>query len=78
MHDLVGGLLVSGEIVPEPGQDKHADDVNAASSTHIVASFRLVCGFRFWVWMKMGNLEGSRRKKMGVLLNTQSQLPSSV
>ena len=28
--------------------------------------------------MKWGNLEGSRMKKTGVLLKTQSQLPSSV
>lgn len=74
----MSGLLVSGEVVPEPGQDEYMDELNRLSSTHIVASFRLVCGFRFWVWMKMGNFEGSRRKNMGVLLNTQSQLPSSV
>ena len=78
MHDLVGGLLVSGQVVPEPGQDQYVDDLDEESPTHIVASFKLVCGFRFWVWMKIGNFEGSRRKKMGVLLNTQSQLPSSV
>ena len=47
MHDLVGGLLVSGEVIPEPGQDEHVYDLIEASATHIVASFRLVCGFRF-------------------------------
>lgn len=41
-------------------------------------SFKWVCGSRFWVWMKWGNLAGSRMKKTGVLLKTQSQLPSSV
>ena len=78
MHDLVGGLLMSGQVVPEPEQSYYVDDLNELPFTHIVASFRLVCGFRFWVWMKIGNFDGSRRKKMGVLLNTQSQLPSSV
>ena len=42
------------------------------------ASFKWVWGCLFWVWMKWGNLAGSRMKKTGVLLNTQSQLPSSV
>ena len=42
------------------------------------ASLRCVWGSRFWVWMKWGNLEGSRMKKTGVLLKTQSRLPSSV
>lgn len=41
-------------------------------------SLRCVWGSRFWVWMKWGNLAGSRIKKTGVLLNTQSRLPSSV
>ena len=41
-------------------------------------SFKWVWGFLFWVWIKWGNLAGSRMKKTGVLLNTQSQLPSSV
>ena len=74
----MGGLLVSGQVVPKPGQYEYMDDLDEVTFTHIVASFRLVCGFRFWVWMKIGNFEGSRRKKIGVLLNTQSQLPSSV
>lgn len=29
---------------------------------------RCVAGCRFWVWIKWGNLAGSRRKKTGVLL----------
>ena len=78
MHNLVGRLLMSGKVVPEPGQSQYVDDLDGLPFTHMVASFRLVCGFRFWVWMKIGNFDGSRRKKMGVLLNTQSQLPSSV
>ena len=36
------------------------------------AGFRLVCGSRFWVWMKSPNLSGSRTKKTGVLLPTRS------
>ncbi len=27
MHDLVGGLLVAGEVVPEPRHDEHMDDL---------------------------------------------------
>ena len=42
------------------------------------ASLRCVCGSRFCVWMKWGNLAGSRMKNTGVLLKTQSRLPSSV
>ena len=38
----------------------------------------LVRGWRFWVWMKSGNLLGSRTKNTGVLLPTRSQLPSPV
>ena len=38
----------------------------------MVASLRLVRGLRFWVWMKSGNLSGSRIKKTGVLLPTRS------
>ncbi|MCY1537200.1 hypothetical protein D9M68_726880 [compost metagenome] len=39
---------------------------------------RLVFGWRFWVWMKSGNFNGSRMKNTGVLLPTRSQLPCSV
>ena len=78
MHNLVRGLLMSGKVVPEPEQIQYVDDLDELPFTHIVASLRLVCGFRFCVWMNIGNFDGSRRKKMGVLLNTQSQLPSSV
>ncbi|MNP34231.1 hypothetical protein D3C76_1275070 [compost metagenome] len=47
--------------------------------SHIIwAFFRLDCGWRFWVWIKSGNLSGSRMKNTGVLLPTMSQLPSSV
>lgn len=28
MHDLMGGLLVSGEVVPEPAQGEYGDDIN--------------------------------------------------
>jgi hypothetical protein len=40
--------------------------------------FRCVRGSRFWVRMKSENLIASRTKKIGVLLPTRSQLPSSV
>ena len=45
--------------------------------SHIaVGERRFVFGCRFWVWMKSGNLYGSRTKNTGVLLPTRSQLPS--
>ncbi|MNU10664.1 hypothetical protein D3C72_2579530 [compost metagenome] len=47
-------------------------------SNIMVGDFRLVCGSRFWVWMKSGNLMPSLMKNIGVLLPTRSQLPSSV
>lgn len=33
---------------------------------------RCVAGWRFWVWIKLGNLAGSRRKKMGVSVESKS------
>ena len=38
------------------------------------ASLDRVCvsGIRFWEWMKSWNLDGSRTKKIGVLLPTRS------
>ena len=29
MHDLVGRLLVSGQVVPEPRRDQYVDDIDA-------------------------------------------------
>ena len=41
--------------------------------SHAAAGLRmLVFGWRFCVWMKSGNLSGSRTKKTGVLLPTRS------
>jgi len=56
-----------------------SDSGDKDQKSHIaVAERRLVLGCRFWVWMKSGNLYGSRMKKTGVLFPTRSQLPSSV
>ena len=44
----------------------------------MVASAKFVWGCRLCVRFSEGNLIGSRTKKMGVLLNTKSWLPSSV
>jgi hypothetical protein len=41
-------------------------------------TFRCVAGFLFCVWINTGNSNGSLIKKMGVLLPTRSQMPSSV
>ena len=78
-HDLVDRLRVLREVVLFACLDLYAAQPQAAVRTqNMSASFRWVWGSRFWVWMKWGNLEGSRMKKTGVLLNTQSRLPSSV
>lgn len=54
------------------------DPSNTSPTQNISASFKCVWGSLFCVWIKCGNFAGSLRKKTGVLLNTQSQLPSSV
>ena len=54
--------------------EKMAGDAQAMA----VGERMLVFGWRFCVWMKSGNLSGSRTKNTGVLLPTRSQLPSSV
>jgi len=46
-------------------------------SQMLSGSWRFVNGSYFCEWMKSGNLMPSRMKKMGVLLPTRSQLPSS-
>jgi hypothetical protein len=46
-----------------------ADEHELVADRYRTHSFKCVCGSRFWVWMKCGNLAGSRTKKMGVLLN---------
>ncbi len=46
--------------------------VRDRKSQNMSGSLRLVAGFRFWVWMKSGNLSGSLMKNTGVLFPTRS------
>lgn len=55
-----------------------ASGLHEKKSQTLSGSCWLVNGSYFWLWMKSGNLSGSRMKKIGVLLPVRSQLPSSV
>jgi hypothetical protein len=46
--------------------------VSERKSQNMSAFFVFVAGSRFWVWMKSGNLSGSRMKKTGVLFPVMS------
>ena len=78
-QNLVNRLRVLGKIIlPVWMSDYSYDENNSNNTQNMSGSFKWVWGFLFWVWMKWGNLAGSRMKKTGVLLKTQSKLPSSV
>ena len=50
-----------------------ADSGDSVQKSHCMLwSRRSVSGRRFWEWMKSENLDGSRMKKIGVLLPTRS------
>ena len=55
-----------------------ASGLHEKKSQTFSGSCSFVWGSCFWLWMKSGNLSGSRRKKTGVLFPARSQLPSSV
>lgn len=46
MHDLVGGLLVSGEVVPEPEEYEYVDDLRSIFHSHC-------CIFQIRLWISL-------------------------
>ena len=77
-QDFDQGSPRKGKAKPQDQLQRQPLMFSCILTQNISGSLRWVWGSLFWVWMKWGNLAGSRMKKTGVLLNTQSQLPSSV
>ena len=78
-HEGVAAVAV--HVPPGPGyapvghEERHlvADSGDSVQKSHcMLLSRRWVSARRFWEWMKSGNFEGSRMKKIGVLLPTMS------
>jgi hypothetical protein len=56
-----------------------ADSGDRVQKSHCMSALRrLLAASRFWERMKFWNFNGSRTKKIGVLLPTMSKLPSDV